>query len=403
MPQYAYRAIQRNGRQVRGSMAAANEMDLYKRLSVIGLELLDYGDPSQRREIRLFPRGIKPRDLIQLCLHLDALLGAGVPLLDSLEDLRDSAEGSLRDLLTEIHRDVSEGASLSEAMEKRPRHFGPVMVAMVAAGEETGDLAGTFAMLAEHLKWVDDIKRSTRRAVRYPSIIAVVLFCVMIFMMSWVVPRIAEFLLSADLELPWVTRSLLATSDFFQRFWYLVIAVPVAGLVAARMLYLNSEGFAWAVDYYTLRLPWLGKVMRKLSLARFAHMFAILFQTGIPLLDCLDTSKRLVGNRALADALEAMKAQVQAGTALSEAMAGTGEFPSLVTRMVRVGEGSGNLAKTLTDVSEFYNRDVRDSVADLITLLEPGLILLMGLLMLWIALGTFLPVYGNIANLSGGG
>jgi type IV pilus assembly protein PilC len=400
MPHYAYRAVNANGRQVRGSLAAANEIDLQSALFEIGLELVDCRTARARRGLLALRDRITTQDLIQLCVHLEQMQRAGVPLLQCLADVRDAAGSPrLRDLTAEIYRDVSEGQVLSAAFAAHPRVFGNVFTALIAAGEATGNLAESFRYLVRHLKWTDTMAAKVRKATRYPAVVACVVLSVTIFLMAGVVPQVVDFLTSSNQALPIWTTALIVTSAVVQVYWPIIVGLPIAAAVALRIMKRRSEDVAYRVDALILRLPVVGSVVRKIALARFAQMFAVMFQSGIDILACLDSSRRVLGNRALAEAMALVKQQVQAGSTLSTAMAASGEFPTRVTRMVKVGEDTGNLGQTLQEVAALYDQDVDRAIDGLIGMVEPMLTAVLGLIMAWIALAVFGPIYDSLGQI----
>ncbi|WP_404382245.1 type II secretion system F family protein [Caenispirillum salinarum] len=402
MPQYAYRAINDKGRSVRGQINATNETDLFQQLHELGLELVDAGVVKERKLTLALAPKIKTRDLIQTCMHLEQLSGAGVPLIDALSDLRESTEHArLRNVIAEIYRDVSDGAALSDAFGKHPRIFGPVFTSLLAAGEESGNITESFAQLVKHLKWTDEVNAKVKKAIRYPSFILVMIVVLFTFMMTYVVPQVVGFLEAQGTDLPAVTLSLIATSDFMMNYWYVVLLGPVAAFVLIRAGVKTSYAFAYKVDWVLLNLPTLGPTIRKISLSRFSHFFAVMFNSGVPILQCLETAQRVVVNRCLTEALATVRDQVQTGEPLSSAMKQSGQFPGLVTRMVKIGEESGNLSGTLENVTDFYDRDVDDTVDKIIAMAEPALTVVAGLMMIWIILGVLGPVYDSFENIGG--
>jgi type IV pilus assembly protein PilC len=218
-------------------------------------------------------------------------------------------------------------------------------------------------------------------------------------MMSWVVPQIVDFIRYLDQELPWTTTSLIATSDFFREFWWAVLSAPVIFFVAIKFLRRLSGSIAYRLDLAYLNMPVAGNLIRKISIARFAQTFAALYSSGIDVLKALRSSQATVSNIALHDALDNVYESVQNGSPLSEAFNSSGEFPSMVVRMLRIGEESGNLTDVLEQVSDFYTADVDESVQALITMIEPTLTMILGIMILWIAVGVFGPIYASFENL----
>jgi len=353
---------------------------------------------------------IKLRDVIQLFVQLEQMQSAGVPLLDALSDVRDSTEhDGLRDIMSEIFRDVSDGAALSEAMNKHPKVFKPLYISLVEAGEETGDLTASYLQLIKYLKWVDVIQAKIRKATRYPIIVSVVVILTVVFMMSIVVPQIVGFLRFLDLDLPWFTIALIATSDFMVEPQFHFFGVPVYGSIivmvvpviifgTVKLLRHSSDAIAYKLDSWWLNAPVVGPLIRKISIARYAQTFGALYASGINVISALENSRATVTNLMMLDAMESVEGHVKAGSALSEAFNASGEFPSLVVRMVKVGEESGNLTPVLDQVSDFYTHDVNEAIEALIEMIQPTLTAILGLIIAWIAAGSLGPIYMNLGN-----
>lgn len=400
MPTYRYKALNQAGRRVAGQLAANNEFDLHQRLRRLELELLDAREDKGGRGLALIGQRIGTRDLVQTCLHLQQLLAAGVTLMDALADVRDSTtHRRLRDLLAEVHEDVAQGQSLSDAFGRHPRVFGTVFQSLLAAGEESGSLTESFGQLVKHLKWTEDVSSRIKKAVRYPLFTLVVMTALFMFMMMFVVPQIMGFFASNNQELPMITTTLVATSDFVQDFWWAILGAPIVLFALVRMLVKSSPDMALRLDSYLLRLPLIGPLIRKILLSRFAHFFSVLFQSGVPILTCLDTARKVVTNRWLAGALDSVRGEVADGNSLWISLKNTGEFPNLVVRMVRIGEDSGNLGETLNNVTEFYDRDVNDGIGTLVGMIEPAITLFSGIMMAWVVVAVIGPIYDSLTKL----
>ncbi len=399
MPDYRYRAINQSGRIIRGAVFAANEQDLNGLIESSGLDLIEFKKINEQRLSKLFQPRVKVRDLIQMGIHLEQLQRAGVPLLESLGEVRDSTDTPrLRDALSQITREVNDGVSLSTAFAAHPKLFGNVFQSLVAAGEQTGQMAEAFSQLVAHLKWADEMSVKVKKATRYPAILAVVVTVVVMFMMSFVVPQITSLLQANGAELPFMTQALVSTSNAIRDYWFLIPVLAIGSVIGVTSGRAMSQEFKYRTDYYLLRVPVVGIVLRKIGLARFAYMFSTMFRSGIALLECLDASKRLVNNLALAEALSIVREGVQSGVGLSMAMRSSGEFPPLVLRMIKVGEDSGNMSDALNNVAEMYNRDVDESVQGMISFIEPALTIVMGGIMAWIAIAVFGPVYDSLGK-----
>ena len=347
-------------------------------------------------------KGVATRDLVRFCIHLEQMDRAGVPLLESLGEARDSIDSpQLKDVITEVHRDVSEGMSLSKALGVHPDVFGSVFTSLISAGEETGNLTDSFEELVKHLKWTEALAQKIKKATRYPMILAATVSVAIVVMMTFVVPQVVILLKSLGQELPPETLALIALSEIFQEYWYLIITMPFVIYGMVKMGRAFSEDFAFLTDSWMLNVPVIGMVIRKIAFARFSHIFAVTFQSGLEMLDCLSAAKKLITNRPLVQSVDVVEDRVQAGDSLSSAMHTAGEFPPMVIHFVKVGEDSGNLGDTLTNVADFYDRDVDESVDAMISMIEPALIVVMGGMMAWIALAVFGPLYGNLGAIVG--
>ena len=358
----------------------------------------------------MFEGKVQVRDLIQLFIHMEQMQSSGVPLLDSLSDIRDSTENmKLRDMMTDITRDVTDGFALSEALARHPKVFNNLYISLIAAGEETGDLTSSYLQLIKYLKWVDGINAKLKKATRYPMIVTAVVLLTITFMMMAVVPQIVGFLKFLDLELPWFTVALISTSDFFVNplftilgipifGGFVVLGVPALGFFIIKILKKNSETIAYQVDKAMISLPVFGDLIRKINIARYSQTFAALFASGIDVVSGLQSARQTVTNLVMVDAVNTVEMMVQSGSPLSEAFNGCGEFPTLVTRMVKVGEESGNLTSVLNQVSEFYTKDVNEAIDSMIEMIQPALTAILGLMIAWIAAGSLGPIYMNLGN-----
>jgi type IV pilus assembly protein PilC len=402
MPKYSYRAINSKGRPVRGAITAANESDLFNRLQETNLSLLDCKEMNERANklAAIFAKRIKIRDLIQMFMHLEQLQRAGVPLLDALSDVRDTADSArLRDIMGDIYADVSAGSPISAAMAQHPTIFEPIFISLIASGEETGNLPNSFAQVIKHLKWTDAMRSKVKKATRYPKVLVVVVIGVIWVMMGHVVPEVVGFLQNIGQELPPITVALMKTSYFFANYAPYIALGLVVFLFVLRIGRMMSEDFRYRTDYIALRIPVMAPLIRKISLSMFCQTFAVLFTSGLEILKCIDAAKKTSTNLVITEALENVRQQVQEGSPLSLALNSSGEFPSLVVRMVKIGEESGNLTGVLEQVSEFYDKDVNEAVDAMIQMIEPALTVVLGGMLLWIAAAVFGPVYDSFGKM----
>jgi len=398
MPTYNYRAISEWGRNVNGTVVADNELDLETRLKQVGIDLISATELKHKKSSR-FSR-IKTKDMIVMCMHLEQLDRAGVPLHDALADVRDSSDSDkLRDVLTGVYEAVKNGDVFSVALNAYPRVFNDVFVGLVAAGEKTGNLATSFVHLAEHLKWSDELRRKVKKATRYPIVLLFVISGVITVMMTQVVPKLVEFILSQGFSIPIHTRALIAVSNAFQNYWYLIFGIPITFVVVLLTLYRTSEAAAYNIDSVILKFPVIGPVVRKIDMARFTHFFSVMFNSGIDVLDSLNAANKVVSNRVLKEAVNLVKRNVTEGNSLTSSLRLSNQFPTLVVRMFKVGEDSGNMADALEHINFFYKREVDDSVEKMVGMIQPIMTAVMGLLIFWIIAAIFGPLYESMTKM----
>lgn len=399
MEVYRYKAMDAEGRITIGRVDAVNPADLEVRLSRMGLDLINFRE-LRRRQKNITGRGIKRADLITFTFHLEHLMNAGVPILAALADLKDTvANRRLREVTAALIESIEGGQNLSGAMGQFPYVFSPVMVSLVRAGEQSGTLSTVLKRITENLKWQDEQAANVRRVMTYPAITALVVLGVLFFLMTYVVPELILFVESMGQALPLHTRALINTSDFLTVWWWLVLSLPVALFLMLAALYRSNEAFQLRMDALKLRLPVVGPILKKIIMTRFANFFAMMYASGITVLDCLRQSEEIVGNRAVRAAVATAGRSIADGGGISKSFADTGLFPPLVVRMLRVGENTGALEDALMNVSYFYARDVDESVAQLQTSIVPAMTIILAALLGWIALSVLGPIYDIITTI----
>ena len=399
MASFTYKAIDKQGRPARGSLDAANEVDLELRLRRMGLDLITY-----RVQDKAASRGTRGRisrvDLITFCIDLEQIARAGIPLIDGLRDLRDGMENPrFREILTSVIEDMEGGKVLSQCLGAHPEVFSPVFVSLVRAGEIAGTLPEVFDSLGTSLRWQDELASMTKRLMIYPSLVMLVVSAVVLFLLIWLVPQITQLIKTMRVEIPIQTRMLTFLSDFLRTWWPVVLGFPVLVAFGLFMWIRSSDKARYLWDYAKLRIPVTGPIMQKIILARFANFFAMMYRSGITVLDALRNSEEIVGNRVIADGLRRASAQITAGDSVAEAFQNIGMFPNLVVRMLRLGETTGALDTALMNVNYFYGRDVRESVDKAMRLIEPALTMALGLILAFILWAVLAPVYDILGKL----
>lgn len=399
MPAFEYKAVDRSGRSARGKLDAANEIDLELRLRKMGLDLITTR-LLRSHSPTLASGNITRQDLITFCFDLEQISRAGIPILEGLRDLRDGMENPrFREVLTSVIEDIEGGKTMSQALAAFPRVFDTVFISLIRAGELSGTLTEVFENLGGTLKWQDELISQTRRLLVYPALVFVVVLCVMMFLLLYLVPQVTALMKTMGLTLPLQTRVLIWLSDFTATYWPVLVLLPGIVAVGINFMVRTNPRAHYLWDYAILRLPVTGIILQKIILARFANFFALMYRSGITILDAVKTSEDIVANRVIAEGLQRAGQQINAGESLPEAFANLGMFPPLVIRMLRVGESTGALDVALMNITYFYNRDVRESVDKALKLLEPMLTLILGGMLALVLFSVLTPIYDIIGKL----
>ncbi len=397
MALYQYVAVDPVGKRVRGMQDAANPVDLELRLKRGGLDLVS-ARPAKTSQLAL-GRRVRRQELITFFFNLESLTRAGVPLLESLADLRDTMnDPAFRQIIANMIEAVEGGQRLSQAMAPYPRVFEPIHVSLVRAGEQSGQLPEVFGHITESLKWQDELAAQTRQVLLYPAMVLAVVLAVFLFLMLYLVPQLAGFMQNIGQAVPLQTQLLIALSQAVAGYWYLAVGL-LAG--AAAGIWLGARfmpGLDSRIDRWKLKLWLVGPILHKIILARFANTFAMMYASGISILECIAAARDIAGNRVVAESLEQVGRRIEEGKNLTQSFSEVGIFPPLVLRMLRVGEATGALDKALLNVTYFYDRDVRESVKRIQTMIGPLLTLLLGALLGWVMFSVLMPVYDVISR-----
>ena len=399
MPFFDYRAIDQTGRTVKGTLSAVNDVDLELRLKRMGLDLITLAELSRQYA----PRGrerVTRRDLVTFCIHMRYITRAGIPLLDGLRDLRDSMEKrGFRDVLTALLEDLEGGKVLSQALAAHPAVFGAVFVHSIRAGEQTGLLDEVFERLGESLKWQEEVAAKAKRLMIYPALVLAVVGVAILFLLIYLVPQVLSLVATLGVVLPLPTLILMAVSEAMRSYWLVGLSLALGLGIGLPLWVRRSESGKEWWDRTQLRLPVIGPIMQKIVLSRFANTLAMMYRSGVTVLDALRAGEMIAGNRVIARGIRRASQQIADGRGLSESFQSMSLFPPLVIRMLRVGETTGALDEALENVTFFYNREVLESIENGLRVLEPMLTAILGLLLGGILVSVLLPVYDLIGSL----
>jgi type IV pilus assembly protein PilC len=399
MALYTYKAIDNEGKPVLGRVDAANVFDLEQRLSRMGLDLVS-GAPTAQKSRLVGGARIKREDLINFCFHLEQLASAGVPIVEGLVDLRDSVENvRFREVVAGMIEAIEGGRGLSQAMADFPEVFSKVFVSLVRSGEQTGKLPDVLKSLTETLKWEDELAAQTKKLLMYPAFVGGTVLLVVFFLMIYLVPQMTGFIRNMGQDVPFQTQLLVLVSAFFVNYWWAIIAAPFALWFSIRAAVRASPRFAYAYDGWKLRVWLIGPIFRKIILSRFAQSFAMMYGSGITVLDAIRSSEEIVGNLPMESALKTVGQQIAEGKNMTLAFQDIGLFPPLVIRMLRIGESTGGLDKSLLNIAYFYNREVREAIGKLQAMIEPAMTVVLGAILGWVMLAVLGPVYDSISKM----
>jgi type IV pilus assembly protein PilC len=419
--QFQYAAKNSQGKTVQGTVQAADRSDAVSQLRSQDLIVLrmDEGGKGKKASkakvsgsegsggrsggLQLFkprPRATKA-ELTIFTRQLSTMISAGISLLESLEVLRDQAETpGMKATLERLTSELRGGSDLSAAMSTCPKVFNQLYISMVTAGEASGQMDVILVRLAEYVEASEELKREIRSAMTYPVISLVLVLAITGFLMVGVVPGFKEVFDGLGAELPGLTLTVLAISDWLVAKWYIAIFACFVGAIAFVFAKRTEKG-KLLFDHMTLRVPIFGSLSRKVALARFSRTFATLVRSGVPIMGTLDIVADTAGNLVVANAVRASRESVRNGNMLSEPLSQTKVFPPMVVRMIAIGEKSGALESLLEKIAEFYDSQVKAMIKSLTSLIEPILICFMGGIVGVVILAVFLPILNIIGNLSG--
>ncbi len=343
---------------------------------------------------------VTSQELVLFTRQLSTMIGAGISLLESLEVLSEQAETpGLKATCEKLTGELRGGSDLSSAMGQCPKSFTPLYVSMVTAGEASGQMDIILERLAEYVEATEELKREIRSAMTYPVISLVLVLGITAFLMIGVVPGFKEVFEGLGVELPALTLTVLAISDFMRAQWVLMFGA-LAGFVVGFSFFKKTKRGSLAMDHLTLRVPIFGQLSRKVALARFSRTFATLVRSGVPIMATLDIVAATAGNQVVANVVINSRESVRNGNMLSEPLSQSKVFPPMVTRMIAIGEKSGALEALLEKIAEFYDSQVKAMIKSLTSLIEPLLICFMGGIVGVVILSVFLPILNIIGEIS---
>ncbi|HOZ47779.1 MAG TPA: type II secretion system F family protein [Candidatus Hydrogenedentes bacterium] len=393
MPTFAYVARNRGGKKQSGTLSAETKAQATQVLQRRGLTVQEVKVQTVRRDAVSPRTKVKSTDLLVFTRQLSTIVSAGLPLLQGLDILSEQTEDvRFGNVIRALGTEVEAGETFSEALRRFPRIFQDLFISMVRAGEAGGDLDGVLLQLADYIEKTEDLKRRIKSAMMYPVIAFSMIVLIATGLIVFVVPQFGEIFGSFGAELPMPTQILIDISAVL-RSWraFVVVAVVVAAVFAIRMWGRTKNG-RFSLDAAKLRLPVFGKLLRKVAVSRFTRTLSTLTRSGVPILQALEIVERTAGNEVFARAISEAGNSVRNGESLADPLERSGQFPGMVTRMIGVGEKTGALETMLLKISDFYDSEVEAAVDGLTSMIEPILIMMMGIIVGGIVVALFMPI-----------
>ncbi|MGB2818841.1 MAG: type II secretion system F family protein [Burkholderiaceae bacterium] len=379
----------KNGRVVKGEMRAGGD-------SVVAAALRRRGIMATKIKKQSFSRGrkITQKDLALFTRQLSTMLKAGVPLMQSFDIVgRGHANPSMARLMNDIRMDVETGTSLNQAFRKYPLYFDPLFCNLVAAGEQAGILETLLDRLAMYQEKTIALKGKIKKALFYPVMIILVAILVTAVIMIFVIPSFKSVFTSFGADLPAPTLVVIAMSDFFVAYWYIVFGLLFGGIYFLVQAWKRSPKVQSTIDRLALKLPVLGEMLQKAAIARWSRTLATTFAAGVPLVEALDSVGPSAGNAVYKEATRQVQTEVNIGTSLAQSMQNTGVFPNMAIQMTQIGEESGSLDSMLSKVADYYEREVDETVDALSSLLEPMIMVILGVIIGGIVIAIYMPIF----------
>jgi type IV pilus assembly protein PilC len=396
MPVYSYTARDIDGQIVTGSSAAADETIIRRDLRENGLYVVSLAEQMERRglaDLWARVRGVKLGDLVIFSQQLSTMVGAGLPILECLHELIDGTDSlPLRRALQQVARDIQGGSTFSQALAQHPKIFSELFVALVHAGEVGGVLEQSLEAIAESLDKEQELREKVKSAFVYPVVVLLVAAGVVTFMLLYIIPIFERVYAQFRAQLPAPTRMLIAVSNAMTEYWWIGF-LGLIGLVLGFRAVIATERGGRIWDRVKLRIPLLGKLIRKIVVARFVRTLGILLGAGVPMLSALRTAADVAANSEFRDAISGVATDVTEGASLSVPLRACGKFPNLVPRLVQAGEESGDLDGMLLKVAHFLDRDIEYTVRRLTTLMEPALTVVLGGIVGTIVVSLYMPIF----------
>ncbi len=396
MPKFAYKGKSATGGTADGFVVAADinaAKSLLRTQKVTVSEIAEKGDNPLDKFKTLFEPKVTSKDLVLFSRQLSTLVGAGVPLVQGLTILGEQIENpTFKKVVVGLRMDIEAGMGIADTMKKYPNAFDNLYVSMIRAGELGGILDTILDRLSGYLEASEELKGKVKSAMMYPIVVLTIAISITWFLLIFIIPKFKEMFSSFGKELPAPTQMLLDLSEFLQVYWYIYIPLPVIFFIGMKQA-MKKRPVARKVDELLLKLPVFGVILKKTSVAKFTRTFSTLIKAGVPILQALDTVSQTAGNIVVEEAVLTAKSAIREGERIAKPLAACGVFPTMVVSMISIGEETGNLDAMLSKIADFYESEVDAAVEGLTSMIEPLVIVFMGLVIGTIVVAMFLPMF----------
>ena len=396
-----YRAVTQNGKPLQGFIESkdAREAATYlQKHQLIPIKIVAAGQIGMGRYMRFIKR-VSSKDLIFFTRQLASMLTSGLTLMQSLTIMRDQMKASaMNDAVQSIVADVENGKTLSNGIEKYPQVFSPIYIALIRTGEASGLLDKILSRLADNLEKEENLRQTVQGALLYPLIVIIMMVIVTVIMLIFVIPQLNVLYSNLSIELPFQTKVVVVISDVINRFWPIVLVVVVVGLYSFRRWYQKDSGRR-IVDHYLIKLPIFGKLLVQSMMAEFTRTFGLLIGSGSLVVDSLTKSSDVVGNIHYKDAIRVVAKRVEKGITVSDAFSASPYFPPYLVQMSKIGEQTGKLDESMLKASEYYEREVNQTVKTLTTLMEPIIMVMLAFGVGFLIFAVITPIYSLLSSI----
>lgn len=402
MPYFAYTAVDASGKQVKSVIEADSQASIVARLREQSLHVIEVTETKKAAGggSSFGKKKMKIKSLVVFSRQFATMIDAGIPILRCLEILTHQCKDlALKEVLEAVFTDVKSGTPLNEAMAKHPQIFSKLYINMIRAAEVGGILDTILERLSTFLEYEAEVRAKIKGAMMYPVMVLGFSVLMLFALFTFVLPRFKDIFKGMDVELPTITKALFGMGDFMQARWWMIILFVIAGFIGVKQWGKTTTG-RYKLDWIKLHAPIVGELALKMSVARFCRTFGTLINSGVPMMRSLEIVSETLANKVLQEAIDNTRMSIREGQKLSAPLMASGLFPAMVTQMIDIGEESGRLPEMLVKIGDFYDTEVEATVKGLTSMIEPLLIIFMGVIVGFIAIAVMSPIFSIIQSVS---